>query len=177
MVHMRTAGPPAIARDRFISAMREVASSVAIVTTDGAAGRHGATVTAFASVSADPPTVLVCLRSASRIAQLAEANGCFCLNVLPSDATDIADRFAGRDDERLSDRFAGIDFCGMPGQPPLIDGATAFSCRLDRLFRSGSHSILTGIVTGAQCAAVDPLTYRDGAYHRVVPHRAKLAHA
>jgi flavin reductase (DIM6/NTAB) family NADH-FMN oxidoreductase RutF len=48
-----------VARDPFIRAMRGVANSVAIVTTDGVAGRHGATVSAFCSVSADPPSVLV----------------------------------------------------------------------------------------------------------------------
>ena len=54
-------------REEFIEALRGVASSVSVVTTDGAAGRHGATVSAFCSVSADPPTLLVCLRGQSRI--------------------------------------------------------------------------------------------------------------
>jgi flavin reductase (DIM6/NTAB) family NADH-FMN oxidoreductase RutF len=49
--------------------MRRVASSVTVVTTDGAAGRFGTTVSAFSSVSADPPTVLVCLFAQSRIAK------------------------------------------------------------------------------------------------------------
>ena len=57
-----------VSRDLFIKGMRQVASSVAVVTTLGAHGRHGATVSAFSSVSADPPQLLVCLRSASRIA-------------------------------------------------------------------------------------------------------------
>ena len=38
-----------VEREDFIHAMRSVANSVAVVTTDGAAGRHGATVTAFFS--------------------------------------------------------------------------------------------------------------------------------
>lgn len=42
-------------REECIEALRDVASSVSVVATDGAAGRHGATVSAFCSVSADPP--------------------------------------------------------------------------------------------------------------------------
>ena len=60
------------ARDAYVHAMRRVASSVAVVTTDGPAGCHGATVSAFSSVSADPPTILVCLRGGSRIAAARE---------------------------------------------------------------------------------------------------------
>lgn len=56
-------------RDDFIAAMRQIASTVAVVTTAGPGGKHGATVSSFCSVSADPPTMLVCLHGASRIAE------------------------------------------------------------------------------------------------------------
>ena len=55
-------------RTAFIHAMRGVAASVTVVTTNGKAGRRGATVSAFCSVSADPPTILVCLNKSSGIA-------------------------------------------------------------------------------------------------------------
>ena len=83
------------ARADFVAAMRGVANSVTIVTTDGPAGRCGATVSAFASVSADPPMVLVCLHAQSTIAALAQENGVFCVNVLPEGAGELAVRFAG----------------------------------------------------------------------------------
>ena len=70
-----------VPRKSFISAMRRVASSVTVVTTDGPGGRHGATVSAFYSV-ADPPSALVCLKADSRIARSVSArNGVFCVNV------------------------------------------------------------------------------------------------
>ena len=49
--------------------MRQVAATVTVVTTDGPAGQAGATVSAFSSLSADPPSVLVCLKADTRIAQ------------------------------------------------------------------------------------------------------------
>lgn len=154
-------------RGQFIAAMRGVASSVSVVTTDGPAGRHGATVSAFCSVSADPPTVLVCLHANSRIAGLVADNGVFTLNVLPQSAAHVADRFAGAHDDRVSDRFDGIGV--EVGSPPGITGATALECQVDQAFPSGSHLIFTGAVRAISGTTAAPLAYLDGGYHRVTP--------
>lgn len=161
-------------RDAFIRAMRLVASSVTVVTTDGPAGRHGATVSAFTSVSADPPTILVCLRADSRIAQAVEANGQLCVNVLPSDSQAVADRFAGKDDTWLADRFSGIECFGQPGAAPQIDGATVFSGTVQQSVLSGSHRIFIIGVATVREGMLQPLTYLDGAYHRVVRDAAPM---
>lgn len=159
-----------VPRQDFISAMRCVASSVTVVTTDGEAGRHGATVSAFSSVSADPPTVLICLFAESRIAQAVTANGRFCVNVLRETCADIATRFAGGQDSDIADRFDGIDCFGEPGMAPMITAATAFRCTVQQQMRSGSHLIITGHVTEVWTGDAAPLAYREGTYHRVVPH-------
>ena len=86
-------------RSLFIEAMRHVAQSVTVVTTQGADGCTGATVSAFSSLSADPPSVLVCLRSDSRIGLAVGRNRVFCVNVLPEGASALAGRFAGRFDD------------------------------------------------------------------------------
>ena len=114
------------ARGAFIDAMRIVANSVAVVTTDGPGGLQGATVSAFSSVSADPPTILVCLRSQSRIAHAVAENGAFCVNVLPQYAQEIAERFAGGQDMHFANRFEGIGYECEPGFLPILHGATAF---------------------------------------------------
>ncbi|WP_232796371.1 flavin reductase family protein [Roseovarius salinarum] len=169
MSHDFDDGTATVARERFITAMRGVAASVTVVTTDGPEGRHGATVSAFSSVSADPPTVLICLNARSRIAQAVSGNGIFCVNVLPHESFEVADRFAGRHDARVSDRFAGIRHQTHDGTAPRIDGATVFNCRLDQTVPSGTHLVLIGHVIDVLDGQVDPLTYRDGSYHRVIP--------
>ena len=156
-------------RDRFIEAMRRVAASVTVVTTDGEAGRHGATVSAFSSVSGDPPTVLVCLFADSRIARAVAANGRFCVNVLPESGPDLADRFAGRHDGWIADRFSGVDCHGAPGVAPVIDGATGFSCDVQQCVRSGTHLVVIGHVRDVLDGRASPLAWREGSYHRVVP--------
>lgn len=153
---------------RFINAMRGVASSVTVVTTDGPVGRCGATVSAFSSVSADPPTVLVCLYAESRIASAVKENGRFCVNVLPEKAQKIADRFAGRHDGWIDDRFSGIDCSGASDIPPIIDGASSFSCSLEQTVKSGTHLIVIGHVQDLLDRCASSLIWRDGSYHKAV---------
>lgn len=156
-------------RAAFVRSMRRVASSVAVVTTDGSAGCHGATVSAFSSVSADPPMILVCLLSGSRIAEAVAANGNLCINVLPQDRPDLANRFAGRDDHLVQDRFSGVDYYGVRGAAPQIDGATIFSGLVDQIIPAGSHSIVICHVQSVRDGCAAPLAYLDGSYHCVVP--------
>ncbi|MGO1119331.1 flavin reductase family protein [Rhodovibrionaceae bacterium A322] len=170
---MTTMKPP-MDRDQFIGAMRQVASSVTVVTTNGPAGRHGATVSAFNSLTADPPSVLICLRAESRIAHAVAKNGRYCVNVLPEDKTEMAGRFAGAQDDQLSDRFDGVALAENSQQDPLacpaLDSATAFHCDVDKIIPHGSHLILIGHVTGISEGATPPLAYLDGRFHRVLPH-------
>ncbi len=159
-----------VERDDFIHAMRSVANSVAVVTTDGAAGCHGATVTAFCSVSADPPSVLVCLRIESRIAQAVTRNGMFCINVLKNSASTLADRFAGRNDAAVIDRFEGVDVVVEADRPPRLTAATcAFSCVLANTLAAGSHLVAVGRVDHVYTAPEHPLTYIHGGYACVTP--------
>lgn len=159
-----------LTRDAFIGAMRHVASTVTVVTTDGPAGRMGATVSAFTSLSADPPSVLVCLKSDSRIAVAVRANGVFCVNVLPEDAVEVARVFAGALDTDQVDRFGDLDVT-LAEEGPILPRATAFSCTLNRAVEHGSHAICIGDVTGISNAGEKPLTYMSGTFHVVQPRQ------
>ncbi|MEM7069557.1 MAG: flavin reductase family protein [Pseudomonadota bacterium] len=154
-------------RAEFIGAMRNVANTVSVVTTNGDAGRHGATVSAFCSVSADPPTALVCLHGMSRIADLVQKNGNFNINILAEGTRHYADRFAGMHDGSISDRFEGIDT--DPDAIPELPGATVLICEIDQCIPSGSHVIVIGKVRAVSNGDKHPLTYLDGAYHQVTP--------
>ncbi|MEX0304041.1 MAG: flavin reductase family protein [Leisingera sp.] len=156
-------------RGAFIAAMRQVASSVTVVTTDGPAGAAGATVSAFSSLSADPPSVLVCLRSGSRIARAVTSNGAFCVNVLPEDASGTAQAFAGSFDDLRSSRFQDVPLNETPCGAVLA-GATAFACEVQKTMVHGTHTVFVGNAAAINDAGLRPLTYMDGAYHMVRPH-------
>lgn len=156
----------AVDRSDFLTAMRAVANSVTVVTTDGQAGRHGGTVSAFCSVSADPPTVLVCLHGESQIAQTVSENGNFCVNVLPSSNPHASDRFAGRHDEVVSDRFHEIPL-DESDAAPILSGGTAFNCQVKETVTAGTHHIFIGTVISVKAGTPDPLLYFDGAYRKM----------
>ncbi|WP_294609177.1 flavin reductase family protein [Roseovarius sp.] len=159
-----------VEREVFLAAMRQVAATVTVVTTDGPAGRAGATVSAFTSLTADPPSVLVCLRSDSRIARAVIENRAFCVNVLPEDAIEVARAFAGSAPEAPADRFCGLSVKDSP-QGPILARATAFSCALNDHMIHGSHAICIGSVLELTNAGEKPLTYLSGSYHIVRPHQ------
>ena len=90
----RTADPDL--RDQFETAMRRIACSVCVVTTDGEAGRQGVTIDAMTSVSADPPMLLVCVPHTQAAAKALLANGVFAVNVLAADQVATAASFSGQ---------------------------------------------------------------------------------
>jgi flavin reductase (DIM6/NTAB) family NADH-FMN oxidoreductase RutF len=156
-------------RDDFRQAMRTVAHSVTVVTTAGPAGAHGATVSAFSSVSADPPTVLVCLNASSRIAELVRANGVYAVNVLREGEQALAERFAGRTGPAgEAERFAGVELLEGSTLPLLAAAHTAFVCRLGEVITAGTHIICLGAVESVRVGSHRPLAYLDGAYVAVV---------
>ncbi|MER0237874.1 flavin reductase family protein [Fulvimarina sp. MAC8] len=151
----------------YRAAMRRFAAGVCLVTTDGEAGQRGLTVTATCSVSSDPPTLLVCLNTASPLNQRFEANGCFALSVLSAEDQNLARAFAGEGGLEPEERFALGDWATLEtGAPILRSAATAFDCRLTDTKVVATHRIIIGEVVGiAAEAGTSSLVYLDRTWH------------
>jgi flavin reductase len=143
---MKDGNSIAEARRSFLEAMAEAATGVTLVTSDGPAGRFGVTVSAFASVSADPPMLLACINRKSPAAAAIAANGGFCVNVLTAAQSFLADVFAGRSDRYAPYDFTCADWRRAEGGWRLTDSVASFACALDREVAAGSHQILIGRV-------------------------------
>jgi flavin reductase (DIM6/NTAB) family NADH-FMN oxidoreductase RutF len=160
-------------RQRFLSGMSHAACTVNVVTTDGIAGRHGVTVSAMVSVSADTPqpTLLVCIHHKSAVAGAVLENGVFCVSVLRDDQAHISDHFAGRSGARGAERFNCTDWVAqVTGAPRVRDALVAFDCRVTASERVGSHFVVFGSVQDIYIAGGGaPLIYADRAYG--VPRR------
>ena len=163
---VETGGERAASTQDFLRAMRGVAASVTVVTTNGPMGRQGATVSSFTSVSVDPPTVLACLARTSRIAGAVRANRRFAVNVLSHDMDDLGRRFS--DADAGADRFAGVAW-DMEDGLPLIRGCTAFLCDLTELAAVATHDVFFGRVAAVHHGGKAPLAYLDRTFARVVP--------
>lgn len=155
-------------RGMFLEGMSHAACTVNIVTTDGAAGRAGVTVSAMSSVSADTPkpTLLVCVHQQSPVAQKVIDNGVFCVNVLRDDQVYVSDAFAGRYKDVVEDKFECAEWTAMPsGAPRVVDPLVGFDCHLVSNNLVGTHHVFLGEVTDIFVAEQgSPLIYANRAY-------------
>ena len=159
----------------FVSAMAGAATAVSIVTTDGLAGRFGVTVSAIASVSAEPPLVLACINRRSPAAVAIEENGRFCINMLNAGQAALANCFAGRPDDGAPYDFGCADWrTGATGAPVLDGAVAAFDCVLERADDAGTHRIIIGRVAGAVASAHPPLAYARRCYQALAPLASRL---
>ena len=146
----------------FRAVLGRFASGVTIVTTRDKRGRDiGMTVSAFASVSLDPPLVLICIdHEASVYTQLSKATH-FIANILSESQEAIARRFA----ERNPDRFDGLGYeRGQTGAAILDEVLGYVECEVIARHESGDHDILIGAVEVAVYGEGKPLLYYRGGY-------------
>ena len=95
-----------VSTGQFKAALGHWPSGVSLVTTalDGAPA--GMTVSAFFSVSLDPPLVGVCLDRRAITLGLISQSRRFAVNVLSAQQSGLSDRFSARDNEAT--RFDGV---------------------------------------------------------------------
>ena len=151
----------------YRDAMAHFAGHVHVVTTDGPAGRRGATVIAACSVSDNPPTVLVCLNRQNPRNEPFVKNGNFALNTLSSHHEALAAGFSGQTGLPPDERFAlGRWDTISTGAPTLADALAVFDCELVDTKDLATHRVLFGKVTGLRIGDnLKPLIYHDRAYH------------
>lgn len=152
-------------RDSFIDTMSSVANSVNVVTTSGETGKYGVTVSAATSVTADPPSLLVCVHELSQAASAILKNGVFALNVLSSNQQKMSELFAGRMTDAPLDRFSVGSWTELKTACPILRRAVAvFDCHVVNSYKQGSHYIFIGQVVATLKGVGDPLIYSRRAY-------------
>jgi flavin reductase (DIM6/NTAB) family NADH-FMN oxidoreductase RutF len=151
-----------VSKDEFRSAMSRFASGVTIVTTRTKdAAPSGITVSAFASVSLEPPLILVCIDKRASIHNTLEEGCYFAVNILAEDQEMTSRRFASKE----PDRFAGAGYRDGVTGAPLLDGSLAcIECRVAHTYHGGDHTIIVGEVESATVAEGKPLAYFRGGY-------------
>ncbi|WP_309394257.1 flavin reductase [Chelatococcus sambhunathii] len=152
------------AAERFREAMSRVAATVFVVTTDGPAGRHGATATSIASLTDEPPTLLVCLNVWSRAHKLALENRVLAVNTLSASDQALARAFSQPSGGVPDERFDHGEWHRLATGAPVLKGSVAaFDGRVVSATMVGTHSAL--FVEIDAIAFAEPS--RDGlAYHR-----------
>ncbi|MEV0702867.1 flavin reductase [Saccharopolyspora sp. NPDC050389] len=127
----------------FRAAMANLSAAVNVVTTDGAHGLAGMTVSAACSVTDSPPTVLVCVNRSSRSHDVLVANGRICVNVLGAEQEELAMHFAGATKVPTAQRFTE-DRWDLDSEevPVLRDAPASIIGRIIAEQAQGSHSVM-----------------------------------
>lgn len=150
----------------YRDAMARFAGAVHVVTTDGPAGKRGATVIAACSVSDTPPTVLVCLNRENLRNEAFLQNGNFALNTLAGDQQALAEGFSGQTGLPVEERFSLAEWDRISsGAPTLIGALAVFDCQIIDTKDHATHRILFGQVTGIRIGdSLHPLMYFNRDY-------------
>ncbi|PLL12961.1 flavin reductase [Tabrizicola sp. TH137] len=155
-------------RDAFGTFM----TGVTVVTTlDGSRNPLGFTANSFASVSLDPPLLLVQIARNSVNYVNFTTSQHFAVNILAEGQKDISSTFA----RPVADRFAGIDWqIGPVGSPILPAVAAWFDCTLFQVVEAGDHAILIGKVEAFHATNAPGLGYYRGTYFTPVATQASI---
>ena len=164
----------------FRRAAGQFPGGIAVVTTSAG---HAMTVSAFASVSLEPPLVLFCAEKIARFHDAVLAAGAWAVSILAEDGEKTARWLATRGrplDGQLDE---------LPHHPgpvtgaPLLDGALAtMECQTFAVYDGGDHSIIVGQIAAADSPAGPPprgtapgppargpLIHHAGRYRRLRP--------
>jgi flavin reductase (DIM6/NTAB) family NADH-FMN oxidoreductase RutF len=145
------------------------ASGVTVVTARHPATKApaGVTVSAFSSLSLDPPLVLFCLAKRTVCLETFGACGHFGVNILSECQRDLAIRFANRSEEK----WTGVTVeSGVSGVPLLPGCLATLECVRLAVHDGGDHHIFVGEVERlAVSEGGAPLLYFRGSYQGAAP--------
>ena len=143
--------------------MRHFPTGVTVVTSFREDEPRGVTVSAFASVSIDPPLVLICINREARSYLYISTSKVFCVNFLAGTQRQLAERFSGKMRER---QFDGVPYHSGVTGAAVIEGSVAhLECEVAEEHHAGSHSIFIGRVVSCESRPGSPLGYYNGDFH------------
>ncbi len=158
----------AVSPDEFKASLGCRATGVSIVTSRDGDVIHGMTVSDFASVSLEPPLVLVSAAKNSRTLEVIRAGKCFALNILTAEQQDLSNLFSSKSKE--GERFQGLETREAVTGAPLIPGAKVnLDCTLAATHEAGDHVLCIGQVEHVAIQDAEPLVYYQGHYRDLTP--------
>jgi flavin reductase (DIM6/NTAB) family NADH-FMN oxidoreductase RutF len=154
-----------MSHEDFRKTLAKFASGVTVVTSTDSAGQiFGITVSAFCSVSLEPPLILVSIEKGTGTHHALTESGMFNVHVLAEGQEDVSNRFASKSE----DKFDGFEFSRDERGVPVIDGCLAtINCRKFSEAEGGDHTIFIGEVMDSQLGDGSPLLYWQSGYRKL----------
>lgn len=122
----------------------------------------GLAVSAFVSVSLDPPLILICIDNGSNTWPLLRTAGGIGVSVIHENQAWLGRQLASR----KTDRFANASFEERPSGALLLDGSVArLECTIESEFDGGDHIMaLLRVVSMEADPAERPLVWHDSSF-------------
>lgn len=160
----RSASPKSdLLRQNFRGAMRRLPSGVGIIATNTGQRWFGMTATAIASVSMDPPSLMVGINQTASIHDPLHESGIFSVNILRRDHAEIGQAFATLPS---AERFTVGEWeLSGNGCPTLVGAQAIILCKVGTVVPYGTHTLVIGeVLETIVDQAVDPLVFVDGTF-------------
>lgn len=151
-------------QQRYI--MGHFATGITIVTTRVDDVRSGLTANAFASLSLNPPLVMVAIDRSGHSYEFLKRAGCFAVNFLRADQEHLSRRFATPGPKDFSDLTIKEE---VTGAPILADALGWVDCRVYDVATGGDHDVFIGEIVAGVAEEAEPLLYYRGKYRRLAP--------
>lgn len=147
---------------QFREALGRFSSGVTVVTVASGSEKTGLTVSAFSSVSLNPPLVLVCIDKRSPSIDMIHRVKAFAVNILTDEQAAVSNQFASK----TVDKFEGITHSSGPlGQPLLNNALVRMECSLWNAVDAGDHIVFFGQIESSEVNEdLQPLLYYRGQY-------------
>lgn len=140
---------------------RQFVTGVTVVTAMDGTTPRGLAVNAFASISLDPPTVMVCVQRTSSTHDCLFRAGHLAINILSTDQLDVVNRFATKSD----DKFAELDWEPGPfGSPVIARSSAQMEVEIRERLQASTHTVFVCRVVHATVSDRAPMIYSAGGF-------------
>ncbi|MDA2811937.1 flavin reductase family protein [Nocardiopsis sp. RSe5-2] len=140
---------------------RRFVTGVTVVTALDDGTPKGLAVNAFASISLEPPTVMVCVQRSSSTHDCLFRTGHMAINILSTAQLDVVRRFAAKSD----DKFSGLDWTHGPhGSPLIARSAAQMETEIRERLQASTHTVFICRVVHAAVADDAPMVYSAGGF-------------
>lgn len=153
--------PVSISSDKFRNIIGHFISGVTIVTAKHHDKNFGVTASSVASVSLDPPMLLVCINQNTGTQTAISETKKFAVHILKETQAGLALKFA----KPNSDKFKDVSYSDGDLSVPIIDDTLAVvECKVAYEVKAGTHSVFIGAVQKGHSFDEAPLAYFRGEF-------------
>jgi flavin reductase (DIM6/NTAB) family NADH-FMN oxidoreductase RutF len=140
---------------------RQFVTGVTVVTALDGDTPRGLAVNAFASISLDPPTVMVAVQHTSSTHECLFTADHLAINILSTDQLDVVTTFA----TKSADKFANLDWTPGPFGSPLIGrSAATMEVEIRERLQASTHTVFICRVVHAEVGERHPMVYSAGRF-------------